>query len=135
MSTITHVIVARKLNQTTTKPARVKIESKLTGEKVTISYWMYDDCNGVSEIAERWLEEQGHEILFLGDSGNGFDHYIGVSMRMRNLVPSDFDRLVEAGAKLETKEDIFGDTKSGWWQDTVFLADNTEDAWKELSQE
>jgi len=32
------------------------------------------------------------------------------------------DRLIEMGATHEEKEDHFGDTKSGWWMDTVWLA-------------
>ena len=32
------------------------------------------------------------------------------------------DRLIEMGATHEKKEDHFGDTKSGWWMDTVWLA-------------
>jgi len=32
------------------------------------------------------------------------------------------ERLIEMGAKLEKKEDFLGDTKSGWWMDTVWLA-------------
>jgi hypothetical protein len=31
-------------------------------------------------------------------------------------------RLIEAGATYETKEDSQGVTRSGWWQDTVYLA-------------
>jgi len=30
--------------------------------------------------------------------------------------------LINAGATKETKEDIEGNTRSGWWQDTVWLA-------------
>lgn len=32
------------------------------------------------------------------------------------------DELLEAGCKNEKKEDRQGDTRSGWWQDDVFLA-------------
>lgn len=32
------------------------------------------------------------------------------------------DRLIDLGATHEKKEDNFGDTKSGWWMDTVWLA-------------
>jgi hypothetical protein len=32
------------------------------------------------------------------------------------------ERLIEMGATHETKEDHFGDTKNGWWMDTVWLA-------------
>ena len=31
-------------------------------------------------------------------------------------------KLIEAGAAYETKEDEHGDTRSGWWMDTVWLA-------------
>ncbi len=31
-------------------------------------------------------------------------------------------RLIEMGATHEKKEDHFGDTKSGWWLDTSWLA-------------
>ena len=32
------------------------------------------------------------------------------------------EKLIEKGATHEKKEDAHGDTKSGWWMDTVFLA-------------
>jgi len=32
------------------------------------------------------------------------------------------DRLIEMEASHEKKEDSFGETKSGWWMDTVWLA-------------
>jgi len=32
------------------------------------------------------------------------------------------ERLIEMGATHEQKEDNFGDTKNGWWLDTVWLA-------------
>lgn len=36
--------------------------------------------------------------------------------------------LIEAGAKLERREDSHGETKSGWWIDGVFLSKNAVDA-------
>ena len=39
---------------------------------------------------------------------------------------SDIERLLDLGAKHETKKDQFGDIKSGWWQDTVYLAPYNE---------
>ena len=41
-------------------------------------------------------------------------------------------RLIQAGAVNKTKEDGFGDTKSGWWMDTVFLGDDARVAWSAL---
>jgi hypothetical protein len=32
------------------------------------------------------------------------------------------EKLLAKGAKHEKKEDQYGDTKSGWWMDTVYLA-------------
>ena len=32
------------------------------------------------------------------------------------------EKLIEMGVTHEKKEDQFGDTKSGWWMDTVWLA-------------
>ena len=32
------------------------------------------------------------------------------------------NKLIEIGATHEKKEDSCGDTKSGWWMDTVWLA-------------
>lgn len=36
--------------------------------------------------------------------------------------------LIERGATNEKKEDQHGETKTGWWMDTVFLAKNPIDA-------
>lgn len=35
---------------------------------------------------------------------------------------SAIERLIAAGAKLEKKEDRFGETRSGWWMDDVWLS-------------
>lgn len=43
----------------------------------------------------------------------------------RSLVEKSAKELEEMGAALEVKEDRFGDTKSGWWLDGVFLGSNT----------
>jgi hypothetical protein len=42
-------------------------------------------------------------------------------------------KLEEAGCTREKKEDHQGTTKSGWWQDTVFLSNNPIEAWKLLN--
>jgi len=39
------------------------------------------------------------------------------------------ESLEEAGAENEIKEDQFGDTKAGWWMDTVYLSKNPIEAW------
>lgn len=41
--------------------------------------------------------------------------------------------LVESGATNEKKEDAEGITKSGWWQDTVFLSRDPREAWDLLN--
>jgi hypothetical protein len=53
--------------------------------------------------------------------------------------PSDKDsqrraavQLIDAGCVKEKKEDRFGETKSGWWQDTVFLGVNPVEALQAL---
>ena len=41
--------------------------------------------------------------------------------------------LVDCGARVEKKKDANGDTKSGWWQDTVFLSPDPVEAWRLLN--
>lgn len=41
---------------------------------------------------------------------------------------SAIDLLLEAGAQNAKKEDRFGDTRSGWWLDDVFLGKDPQHA-------
>jgi hypothetical protein len=42
-------------------------------------------------------------------------------------------KLEAAGCTREKKEDQHGETKSGWWQDTVFLSRSPIQAWSLLN--
>lgn len=43
------------------------------------------------------------------------------------------EQLEDAGATRETKEDSYGDTQSGWWQDTCYLSADPVEAWSLLN--
>lgn len=65
---------------------------------------------------------------FVGKSANlnrDLQHFIG------ERAMSIEQALKEYGCVLEKREDSFGDTKSGWWLDTVFIG-SASDAYEEV---
>lgn len=94
-----------------------KVRSKMTGSTGTII-----DAN-----------EYGVCVCWDGSPWSGEWMRIN-ELEATKLTPGRaIEMLVSAGAASETKEDHFGDIKSGWWMDTVFLSKNPVDAWEFLN--
>ena len=78
-----HILVAKFVNQTTTKPHRIKISSERFKQWVNIS-WNEDNGRDTCEQAENWLKKQGFNII---GHAEGKKHYYIITDTFEPLKP------------------------------------------------